>query len=154
MIDFPSILSPGRTRAAFAASSKKRALEQAAEIIVAEHTELDARRLFDQLMVRERLGSTGLGEGVALPHCRLDSSTTIIGAFLCLATPVDFDADDGQPVDLMFVLVVPNEAEGPHLEVLANVARVLGDPKCRDQLRTSTTHEDLHGRLLAMLDDQ
>ncbi len=151
MIDFNSILTPGRTRTGFQASSKKRALEQAAEIIVSEQPDLDARKLFDQLMVRERLGSTGLGEGVALPHCRLEGTHSIIGAFLRLEPPIAFDSDDGEPVDLMFVLVVPADAEGPHLEVLASVARVLGDTDCRDQLRRIADAAELNAQLVEML---
>lgn len=153
MIDFRSILTPGRTRIGFNASSKKRAMEQAAEIVAAENTDLDARELFDQLMVRERLGSTGLGEGVALPHCRLSSGRTITGAFLCLDEPIGFDADDGVPVDLIFVLVVPEGAQEPHLEVLANVARVLGDVDCRERLRATGSAADLYENLIDMLNE-
>ena len=107
MIDFSSILSPSRTRTSFPASSKKRVLEQAAEVIASASSDLTSRHLFDQLMARERLGSTGLGEGVALPHCRLDGTRSIIGAFLHLDSAIDFDSNDGEPVDLIFVLVVP-----------------------------------------------
>ena len=151
MIDFRSILRPGLTRSAFPASSKKRVLEQAAEVIAAGSSELTSRQLFDQLMARERLGSTGLGEGVALPHCRLDGTRSIMGAFLHLENAIDFDADDGEPVDLIFVLVVPTEAEGAHLEVLQSVARVFGDPTSRERLRALTDDADLYSNLLDLL---
>lgn len=152
MIDFRSILSPGRTRIGFPASSKKRALELASEIIVAEEPALADRELFDQLLVRERLGSTGLGDGVALPHCRSEHTDRIIGAFLRLEHPIDFDADDGQPVDLMFVLVVPQEAADAHLKVLASIARVLGDPDARSKLRTVNDDASLYALVLELLE--
>ena len=152
MIDFRSILSPGRTRISFPASSKKRVLEQAAEVIATSSSELTSRALFDQLMARERLGSTGLGEGVALPHCRLDGARSIIGAFLHLEGAIDFDSNDDEPVDLIFVLVVPSEAEGAHLEVLRSVAAVFGDPASRTQLRAATDDADLHKNLLELLE--
>lgn len=152
MIDFSSILSPSRTRTSFPASSKKRVLEQAAEVIASASSDLTSRHLFDQLMARERLGSTGLGEGVALPHCRLDGTRSIIGAFLHLDSAIDFDSNDGEPVDLIFVLVVPSEAEGAHLDILTNVARVFGDPANRTQLRAATDDADLHTNLLDLLE--
>lgn len=152
MIDFRSILRPSLTRSSFPASSKKRVLEQAAEVIATGSSDLISRQLFDQLMARERLGSTGLGEGVALPHCRLDGTRSITGAFLHLASPIDFDSDDGEPVDLIFVLVVPSEAEGAHLDVLKNVARVLGDPTSRERLRAPTDDTDLYSNLLDLLE--
>ena len=152
MIDFRSILSPGRTRTSLPASSKKRVLEQAAEVIASGSSELTSRQLFDQLMARERLGSTGLGEGVALPHCRLDGARSIIGAFLHLDSAVDFDSNDDELVDLIFVLVVPSEAEGSHLDVLRNVAAVLGNPASRKQLRAATDDADLHSNLLDLLE--
>ena len=152
MIDFRSILRPSLTRGSFSASSKKRVLEQAAEMITAGSSDLTSRQLFDQLMARERLGSTGLGEGVALPHCRLDGARSIVGAFLHLESAIDFDSDDGEPVDLIFVLVVPGEAEGAHLDVLKNVARVFGDPSNRQRLRALTDDADLYGNLLDLLE--
>lgn len=152
MIDFRSILSPSRTRIEFPASSKKRALELAAELIVADEPDLVDRDVFDQLLVRERLGSTGLGDGVALPHCRSEESQRIIGAFLRLKDPIDFDAEDGQPVDLMFVLVVPQEAAEAHLKVLSSVARVLGDPEARSELRAAGDDASLYSQLLERLE--
>lgn len=152
MIDFRSILSPSRTRTSFPASSKKRVLEQAAEVIATDSSDLTSRALFDQLMARERLGSTGLGEGVALPHCRLDGLHSIIGAFLHLEGAIDFDSNDGEPVDLIFVLVVPSEAEGAHLDVLRDVARLFGDPTCREQLRAVTDDANLYSNLLDLLE--
>ena len=160
MIDFRSILSPSRTRTSFPASSKKRVLEQAAEVIATGSSELTSRQLFDQLMARERLGSTGLGEGVAgrgdVDHfrgcSRLDGVHSIIGAFLNLESAIDFDSDDGESVDLIFVLVVPGEAEGAHLDVLRSVAQVFGDPTSREQLRAVTDDAELHRALVELLE--
>lgn len=136
-MDFDRLLSPECTVAALGAASKKRALELAAEKLALRFPELDADAVFDGLMARERLGSTAVGEGVAIPHCRIDSCDYPVAALVRLAEPVDFDAPDGGPVDLLFVLVVPQEAHSTHLELLASAARALNEPSYRDALRSA-----------------
>lgn len=151
MIDYQTILSPSCTRCGVAATSKKRILEAAADLIATTYADIDSRALFDQLMARERLGSTGLGEGVALPHCRLAGCTQVRAAFFSLDHGLDFDASDGQQVDLMFVLVVPEEAQDTHLVVLSHLARVFGDADARAALRTQPDDAALFELIVSQL---
>ena len=100
------ILTPERTFAGVQGGSKKRVLELIGKL-VAQHTNLDPDAIYENLIARERLGSTGFGNGIAIPHCRLEDCHQAIGALLQLDGKIDFDALDGQPVDLIFVLLVP-----------------------------------------------
>ena len=153
-MNFRSVLTPTCTRVLESTSSKKRLLDTLSELIAKTHVGIDQRSLFDQLMVRERLGSTGLGEGVAIPHCRLVGRTEAVGAFVKLDKPVDFDAPDGVPVNLIFVLVVPEHANKLHLELLARLAQVFGDDANRRALRACTTDVALHEKLFTLLGTQ
>lgn len=152
-MDISQVLNEKCTRAAAAAQSRKRALEAAAELLAEDEAALSSRRIFDELMARERLGSTGLGEGVAIPHCRLPCHQ-IRGAFLLLQDPVDYDAMDGQPVDLLFVLMVPPEENTAHLDVLATLARIFGDVDNRKSLRSCTTDAQLYERITGLCSSQ
>lgn len=122
--------------------SKKRVLEQAAHLLAQSDSEL-GEGIFERLLERERLGSTGLAGGVALPHARMPGIQQTRGAFLKLAQPVDFDSMDGQPVDLVFALLVPEEATKEHLELLAELARLFHDPALRDKLRNANAEQAL-----------
>jgi PTS system nitrogen regulatory IIA component len=117
------------------ASSKKRALEEAARQLSGCPSTPEPEYIFERLLERERLGSTGLANGVALPHARMAGLEHAYGVFLRLAAPVDFDALDGQPVDLVFALLVPEEATDEHLQLLAELARLFSDPALCEQLR-------------------
>lgn len=119
------------------ASSKKRALEEASRLLAGGLSSPDSEQIFERLLERERLGSTGLANGVALPHARVPGLGTAHGAFLRLARPVDFDALDGQPVDLVFALLVPEDATDEHLQLLAALARRFSDSQLCEQLRQS-----------------
>ncbi|MEZ5667403.1 MAG: PTS IIA-like nitrogen regulatory protein PtsN [Alphaproteobacteria bacterium] len=119
------------------AMSKKQVFEHLADR-AAEMTGLHQRVLFDMLLERERLGSTGVGEGVAIPHARPDGITQIYGLFARLAKPIPFDAPDDEPVDLVFLLLAPASEGGDHLRALARVARMLRDKTIRGQLRQAT----------------
>ena len=141
MIDMESILVPKCVRTKVHAPSRKRVLEISSDLL-AKHHGISARNLFDALTERERLGSTGIGEGVAIPHCRLECSQ-IMAAFIVLDTAVDYDAIDNQPVDILFVLVVPPDEENTHLEVLACLAAVFGDESERAMLRDARTSTEL-----------
>ena len=110
------ILTPERTFAGVQGGSKKRVLELIGKL-VAQHTNLDPDAIYENLIARERLGSTGFGNGIAIPHCRLEDCHQAIGALLQLDGKIDFDALDGQPVDLIFVLLVPQEATEQHLQI-------------------------------------
>ncbi|MFA9459738.1 PTS IIA-like nitrogen regulatory protein PtsN [Thiohalorhabdus methylotrophus] len=128
------LLSPGRVRTDLSASSKKSLLDQLAEEFHADRPDLDEREVFQTLLRREQLGSTAVGHGVALPHGRLSDLDRPIGAFSRLEQPTDFDALDDQPVSLVFALLVPNEENDQHLQVLSRLARMLDDSGFRDRL--------------------
>ncbi|MBX3705105.1 MAG: PTS sugar transporter subunit IIA [Pseudomonadales bacterium] len=150
MVDITRILRRDCTLTDVGAQSRKRALELASDLIAAHVPELSARALFDGLMTRERLGSTGLGEGVAIPHCRMPCPA-ITGALLKLAQPVEFDALDDQPVDLIFVLVVPPEETSAHLETLAALARVFQNPDYRTRLRNQSSGDALFDEFVGIM---
>jgi nitrogen PTS system EIIA component len=115
------------------ASSKKRVFEQVG--VLFENNRGIARSLvFDSLFAREKLGSTGLGQGVAIPHGRIKGLKEATGAFLRLGVPVPFDSPDGKPVSLLFVLLVPEQATEQHLQILSELAQRFSDRSCREAL--------------------
>jgi PTS system nitrogen regulatory IIA component len=129
------ILSPDCIRLDSDASSKKRVLEIASQLLADTDKSLSQREVFDCLIAREKLGSTGLGQGVAIPHGRVAGLDRTIGVFLRLPGGVDFDAPDGAPVDLVFALLVPKESTEEHLQVLASIARYFDSKGSGDALR-------------------
>lgn len=135
------ILESGSISVADPASSKKRILEQAARLLATGSDEPSAEQIFERLLERERLGSTGLAGGVALPHARMPGISDSRGAFLRLAEAVDFDALDGQPVDLVFALLVPEEANEEHLQLLAKLAGMFNEETLRNRLREAEAEE-------------
>ena len=131
------ILSPENVVLDIPVTSKKRALEQIS-LLFENHQGLERVSVFDSLFARERLGSTGLGHGVAVPHGRVKNIDSPCAAFARLAQPVAFDSPDGQPVDLILVLIVPEAATQQHLDILAEVAQRLSEPSILEQLRRET----------------
>lgn len=131
------ILSPENVVLDIPVTSKKRALEQMS-LLFENHQGLERVSVFDSLFARERLGSTGLGHGVAVPHGRVKNIDSPCAAFARLAQPVAFDSPDGQPVDLILVLIVPEAATQQHLDILAEVAQRLSEPSILEQLRRET----------------
>lgn len=129
------ILSPTCIRLDADATSKKRVLESASQLLADTDDSLSPRQVFDCLIAREKLGSTGLGHGVAIPHGRVAGLDKTIGVFLRVPKGVDFDAPDNQPVDLVFALLVPEESTEEHLQVLANIASYFNAEDSRDALR-------------------
>ena len=125
-------------------NSKKRVLENASEMIAEQLPELEADDIFSGLIGRERLGSTGIGEGIAIPHCRLENCKQSIGALIRLQEAVDFDAIDGQAVDMIFVLLVPEEATEAHLKTLAALAEMFSQADVRERLRQTESAEQLY----------
>jgi len=124
-------------------TSKKRLFEQAG--LLFENNQGMARSLvFDSLFARERLGSTGLGQGVAIPHGRIKGLKEPVGAFVRLAQAVPFDAPDGKPVDLVFVLMVPEQATDRHLQILAELAQMFSDRELRERLASDPDASSLH----------
>ena len=128
-------------------SSRKRALEMLSELLAAARKPLSQRLVFDQLCARERLGSTGLGHGVALPHARVPGLGKACGAFVRASDGVDFDAPDGVRVDLIFGLVVPQEYTDEHIEILAMLARLLSAETLRESLRRARGAEEMFALL-------
>jgi PTS system nitrogen regulatory IIA component len=130
------------------ASSKKRMFEQVG-LLFENHQGVARNLVFDSLFARERLGSTGLGQGVAIPHGRIKGLREPVGAFLGLKTPVPFDAPDGRPVNLIFVLLVPEQATEQHLEILSELAQMLSDREFRQNLGTAADAAALHQQITA-----
>lgn len=144
MIRLDQILTPGRCVSSAPGSSKKKVLEFVANLLGADCPELSTSDLLDNLNARERLGSTGFGNGIAIPHCRLAGCTAPTGALIHLQTPIDFDAIDGAPVDLLFVLLVPETATDEHLELLRQIATIFDQDNMRERLRHAGDNQELY----------
>jgi PTS system nitrogen regulatory IIA component len=139
-----SILPTAQVLVHVDATSKKRAFEEVGLLFENLHG-LNRALVTDSLFARERLGSTGLGHGVAIPHGRIKGLKAPMAAVLQLAQPIGFDAPDEQPVSLLIFLLVPEAATQKHLEILSEIAELLSDPTLRTQLNASTTPAELHG---------
>lgn len=129
--------------------SKKRLLELVSNLIAADQPEITQLTLFESLCTRERLGGTGLGKGVALPHGRLKGNGVAMGAFVRLQAAINYDAVDKQPVDLVFALVVPEKSTDEHLQILAMLAQMFSDKQLREQLRVADSAQELWRLLTA-----
>lgn len=127
------LLTPSQVLLDLEASSKKRVFEQAG-MLFESHLGLARSIVFDSLFAREKLGSTGLGQGIAIPHGRIKGLKQAAGAFLRLSTPVPFDSPDGRPVSLLFVLLVPEQATEEHLQILSELAQRFAERPFRDAL--------------------
>lgn len=125
------------------ASSKKRAFEQAALMFENNHG-IARSVVFDSLLARERLGSTGLGLGIAIPHGRIKGLKEAVGGFIRLASPIPFDSPDGKAVTLLFVLLVPEAATEHHLQLLSELAQLFSDRAFREKLATASDAEQVH----------
>ncbi len=150
MSPLPELLNADNVVCHSDAGSRKRVLQYSAELL-AERVGQSADTIFDGLMERERLGSTGLGEGVAIPHCRSDIAAMHVAA-LTLATPVEFEAPDGKPVDLVFVLLVPNNETQAHLDALAVLSELYSQDDNRSALRQCSNRDELLTTLKRMLE--
>ncbi|TDQ36298.1 PTS IIA-like nitrogen regulatory protein PtsN [Thiopseudomonas denitrificans] len=148
MIQLENILTPARSLTGVPGGSKKRVLESIAALFAADQPGIDDGLLFDSLIAREKLGSTGFGNGIAIPHCRLAGCTAPLGAVLHLDSPVDFDAIDGAPVDLLFVLLVPETATEDHLALLRQIATLFANEQLREQLRRAPDSQALYQAVL------
>ncbi len=129
------LLAPEKIIVGAMAGSKKRVLEQLSQLLIRGTDDLDSSDIFNRLLARERLGSTGLGQGVAIPHARMAGNQHTLAAFMRLAQGIDFDAGDQQPVDLFCALLVPQEAIEMHLQLLARLAEMFRDPALHERLR-------------------
>ena len=128
------------------ASSRKQALQAMSEL-AAGLTGQAPRTIFDAVLQRERLGSTGVGQGVAIPHARLSGVDEVVGVFARLRTPVDFESIDGRPADLIFMLLAPENAGAEHLKALARVSRLLRREDVRQRLRAAPNADAVHAVL-------
>ena len=145
-MDLYDLLSPAAVTASLRASTKKQLLQQLSQRAAAL-TGYDERHIFEVITERERLGSTGFGGGVAIPHGKLAKLPRVFGLFARLDTPVDYDALDREPVDLAFLLLAPQDAGADHLKALARVSRMFRDRAFVEKLRGSTSADALYAML-------
>jgi PTS system nitrogen regulatory IIA component len=145
-MEIEDLITPSRVVPALRATSKKQVLQELARR-AAQDTSLHERAVFDALLERERLGTTGVGNGIAIPHGRFAALNSIYGLFARLETPVDFDAVDDHPVDLVFLLLAPETAGADHLKALARVSRLLRDRNMCEKLRGADGGDALYAVL-------
>lgn len=138
------ILSVNRIAGDVPAASKKRLLEKVSHLIADNDPNLSEGEVFESLLSRERLGSTGVGRGVAIPHGRLAGVDRTVGAFVRLGESVDYDAVDGEPVNLLFALLVPENSTEEHLQLLATLAEMFSDEQLLNRLREAESAETIH----------
>lgn len=144
-----AILSADRVASGVPVTSKKKALEELSKLLAKGTDALGANDIFNGLTAREKLGSTGLGHGVAIPHGRMAGVANSVGAFIRLKHPVDYEAHDGQTVDLVFGLVVPVAATEAHLQHLAAIAEKFSDDEFCKKVRAAADDRALHELLVA-----
>lgn len=143
------ILSQDRTLIDVSVSSKKKLLEFLAEHIAGILDEASANEVYERLLERERMGSTGIGHGIAIPHCRLLPCNQALGILIRLDQGIDYDSIDGEPVDLVFALLVPAESTDEHLQILATLATNLSQKDYREALRKAPNQKQLYTRAIA-----
>ena len=145
-MDLSNILKPSAIKVVANITSKKRLFQDLGEVFATNYG-LDANQVFNALQERENLGPTGVGHGEALPHARLSELDGIVGAFIRVEKPLDFDAVDKQPVDLIFALFAPEGSGVDHLKALALVSRTMRDSATCDKLRSNSDTATLHAVL-------
>jgi nitrogen PTS system EIIA component len=146
-MDLSDLLKPEAIVPSLKAHSKKQVIQDLCDK-ASRLTGLPEREIFETILQRERLGSTGVGNGVAIPHGKLKAIDGLVGVFARLSQPVDFDALDNQPVDLVFLLLAPEGAGADHLKALARIARVLRDGAVAERLRTTDDAVGLYSILV------
>jgi len=150
-MDINQLIAPERVKCLSGINSKKRALESLGHLLSSGAAGVDPTDIFHHLVERERLGSTGLGHGVALPHARLSLQTgnqnISLGGFIKLEQGIDFDSPDSQPADLLFALLVPQECTDEHLQILASLAGMFSNPEFCEKLRNCSTDDELYNQL-------
>jgi PTS system nitrogen regulatory IIA component len=146
-MEIADLIKPDRVVANLRATSKKQALQDLARR-AAEITDPSERAIFSVLMKRERLGTTGVGNGIAIPHGKLPTLDRLYGVFARLEHPIDFDSIDDRPVDLIFLLLAPESSGADHLKALARVSRLLRDKTACEKLRGTDDPEALYALLV------
>ncbi len=145
-MNISDLLAPDAVISALKAQNKKQLLQELAAR-AALQTRLPEKRIFETLLEREKLGSTGVGSGIAIPHGRMPGASGITGVFARLEGHLDYEAVDGQPVDLVFLLLAPEDAGADHLKALARVSRLLRNKQVCEKLRAATTAEAIYAIL-------
>ncbi|HUO89946.1 MAG TPA: PTS IIA-like nitrogen regulatory protein PtsN [Rhizomicrobium sp.] len=145
-MNIPDLLQPAAVMVSLKAQSKKQLLQEIAAR-AAQVTGLNERKVFETLMEREKLGTTGVGQGIAIPHGRLADVKHIVGVFARLEAPIDYDSVDNQPVDLVFMLLAPEGAGADHLKALARVSRLLRNQQATEKLRAAKSAEAIYAIL-------
>lgn len=148
-MNFTDLISINRIAVGVECSSKKRSLEMLSQLICDDADNINQNDVFDSLIARERLGSTGLGKGIAIPHGRLKSGSQTLAAFIQLEKGVDFDAPDGVAVDLLCALTVPEECSDEHLQVLAYLSEIFSNEETRSKLRSASNAQEIYDILTA-----
>jgi nitrogen PTS system EIIA component len=141
-MDLGDILAPDAVISSLQVTCKKQALQELAQR-AAEMTNIESREIYEALLQRERLGSTGLGRGIAIPHVKFKGLKNISCLFARLSAPIEFDSHDGEPVDLVFLLLAPEHASGDHLKALARISRLVREPSTLEQLRAAADADGL-----------
>jgi len=149
MLHISNILTLERTVYLATINSKKKALELIADTFSESNPALVVDDIFNKLVERERLGSTAIGHGVAIPHARLSSLHHPLGCFISLKNGIDFDTEDHHEVNMIFTLVVPEEADDMHIELLATLAHLFSQDAFRQSLNNASSKEDLYKKLLS-----
>jgi len=147
-MDINQLIAPDRVICLSEISSKKRVLEELSRLLGLGAVGLDPADIFNRLIERERLGSTGLGHGVALPHARIGHSETALGALIKLDRGVEFDSPDNEPADLLFALLVPEAHTDEHLKILASLAGMFNDDEFCAALRRCHSDEDVYNTII------
>jgi PTS system nitrogen regulatory IIA component len=143
MLELSTVLSLQRTHCGLSGGSKKRLFETVASLVSESDSGLASSEVYGSLLAREKLGSTALGSGIAIPHCRISGCSQAQGFLFTLSEAIDFDAPDGKPVDVLFVLLVPEEAHQEHLNILAGLAKLLSIDAYCQSLRDASSAQDL-----------
>ena len=138
-----SFVHPDLVICKLSTSSKKKLFETVSELVSEHCPKLSSKEIFDGLFSRERLGSTGLGDGVAVPHCRIAQTDTDCCAVVTLEAPISFDAPDNNPVDILVFLIVSGEACQDHLDRLAAIAKSFSKPQYKNQIQAAKTQQEL-----------
>lgn len=146
-MDIDYILSVDRISCHQDVSSKKRALELMCDLLATKQALLDENQIFSCMLERERLGSTGVGHGVAIPHSRMDGVEQAIVALATLQTPIEYDSPDDEPVDILFALLVPLDCTNEHLDILAKAAHMFSDQSLCERIRASKDPQEIYDLL-------
>lgn len=151
-MNLTELLNESRTLCHADVVSKKRALELASDTLAGQSDNPLSEEIFSGLLNRERLGSTGIGDGVAIPHCRLAECESAVALLMTLATPIDFDAIDNRPVDLLCFLLVPEDGAEEHLQTLASLAELFSQEEVREKLRSCEASDELYTTFITQME--